>query len=63
MNTILVATDSSAFANNALKYAAAMAAGKGMNLHLFTSYELVVSSSYDVAFSSPSSLDLENGIK
>jgi nucleotide-binding universal stress UspA family protein len=63
MRTILVGTDNSDVSHNALQFAVDLAADKSMEVHLFTSYEMVISSAYDVAFTSPTSIDIENGIK
>lgn len=63
MKTIVVGIDHSEFSQNALHFAIDLAADKALVLHLFTSYEMVISSSYDVAFSSPTSIDIENGIQ
>ena len=63
MKTILVATDNSLVANNALHFAADFAAETNQRIVLMTSYEMLISSSYDVAFTNPTSLDIEGSIK
>lgn len=63
MKTILVATDNSLVAINALHYAADFADETNQKIVLVTSYEMLVSSSYDVAFANPTSLDIESSIK
>jgi len=63
MKTILVATDNSLVAINALHYAADFAADTNKNIVLLTCYEMLVSSSYDVAFANPTSLDIESSIR
>jgi nucleotide-binding universal stress UspA family protein len=62
MRTILVATDNSNIANNALNYAVGLANDTGSKIVLLTTYEMIVSSSYDVAFTSPTSMDVESSI-
>jgi nucleotide-binding universal stress UspA family protein len=63
MKTILVGIDHSDISHNALRFAAALAADKNLDLVLFTSYEMPLSSSYDVSFSAPSNADIESGIQ
>ena len=63
MKTLIVGIDHSDVSHHALRFATDLAADKNLELVIFTSYELPISSSYDVAFSAPSAADIESGIK
>jgi len=63
MNTILVATDNSALANNALNYAAEMATLTNSKIVLVSAYQYIVSSAYDVSVSTFTSEDIRDALK